>query len=80
MKNQWLAGRWNKKLKLRLYRGLPDPSVDNSPPGPFCVLAGTVTETEIAHAEFTDQPAVTNRSFGKIPKPANPIVHAARPE
>jgi hypothetical protein len=28
--NQCVAGRWNKKLKLRIYRGLPDPAVDNS--------------------------------------------------
>jgi hypothetical protein len=23
--------RWNRKLKLRIYRDLPDPAVDNSP-------------------------------------------------
>jgi hypothetical protein len=29
LENQWLVGRWNKKLKLRIYRGLTDPAVDN---------------------------------------------------
>jgi len=31
-------------------------------------------------AEFTDQASGTNRPVGKIPKPANPIVYAARAE